>query len=1032
MASGKLTFSAFFEAIHGYAPFPWQRRLAQTVVEEGRWPRLLDLPTGTGKTSAIDVALFALARRPEIFPRRIVLVVDRRVVVDQGADHARTILAAMTSAKGGAALEVADALRSLFGGGRDDVPFLVSVMRGGMPRDESWADRPDRAVVALSTVDQVGSRLLFRGYGVSPRMAPIHAGLLGNDTLFLLDEVQLSTAFSETLRALESRWRTWHARSGGATLPDRWAAVRMSATPIGDPEDTPPFQLDQEDHTHPVLAQRLGSRKIAKLEPVKVSREEHDRVELFAAACANAAKGHLDAGSRTIAIVVNRVDTARRINRLFHESGDRQFDLALLTGRMRPLDRIDLMGSVADPSSVAGRVIAGRNRSALVRPIIVVATQCIEAGADFDFDALVTECASLDALRQRFGRLDRRGELGECRATIVARHDQVDGKEEDAIYGGALAATWKWLSSVVSSAGEIDFGMTGFPSLPGELPERESLFSAVIHSPVLMPAHIDAWAQTNPRPEPDPEVALWLHGPGRDVAEVRIVWRADLSEDLLKTSILTDGQLQSDELLPQFAVAPPSSLESISIPLVAARSWLTNQESGSFGDVEGSRAADRDRRPKDVKSVARRCVRLGRNSATIIEPGRIRPGDTLIVPSSYGGVVHGTWDPGSRSGDFVPDVGDWAQLIHRGRPVLRLVPEVIGNASATQAGTVVSGPSPLDGSTELARRVPRKSGSDDLDFDVAAEVASWINLARTDSHSRLRVLIDAVAPAHDRKPRYGVVNLARGHFAVIGRRRVDPAKLSALAESPTGEILTEDDDSSSFIGTELGLRKHLSDVRAQTEVFARSLGIADDLIADVALAAWLHDVGKADRRFQQILVGGSEFRLALQLEPLAKSAGESLDAVARARARQRSGYPAYYRHEVLSVVMLEQTEGALVAAHDPDLVLHLVGSHHGWCRPFVPGVDPGPSIPVSFDLDGLLLHGDTAHSLARFDSSVADRFFRLVDRYGWWGLAWLEAIMRLADHRASEAARHAVSEPAIQDCQSAEIDRSAPSDGGKS
>lgn len=1007
MASGKLTFDAFFEAVHGYPPFPWQRRLAQTVVSEGRWPSLLDLPTGTGKTSAIDVALFALARRPDIFPRRIVLVVDRRVVVDQGADHARAILAAMTSAREGAALEVADALRSLFGGGRGDEPFVVSVMRGGMPRDESWADRPDRAVVALSTVDQVGSRLLFRGYGVSPRMAPIHAGLLGNDTLFLLDEVQLSTAFAETLHVLQTRWRSWHSHVGAARLPGRWAAVRMSATPIGDPEDAPSFELDRDDRAHPVLARRLAARKLAVLQSVKASGEERDRVEQFAAACASAGRRHLDAGARTVAIVVNRVDTARRINRMLHETVERRFDLRLLTGRMRPLDRVDMMGSMSDPSSLAGRIIAGRVRSQSVRPIVVVATQCIEAGADFDFDALVTECASVDALRQRFGRLDRRGELGECRATVIARHDQVDGKEDDPIYGGALAATWEWLLSAAGSTGEIDFGITGFPPLPSEVSERERLFSKVEHSPVLLPAHIDAWAQTNPSPEPDPEVALWLHGPGRDVAEVRVVWRADLSEDLLAKSLLEDGQHRSEELMPQFTVAPPSSLESISIPLAAARSWLMNERAGSFGDVEGAREDDRDGSTTRVGPTVRRCVRVGRNSAMIIEPGRIRPGDTLVVPSTYGGIVHGTWDPDSRSEDFVPDLGDWAQLVHRGRPVLRLVPEVLADGSAVHE-TAIAFSSAGETAAVPAGRAPRKSGSDDQDFDVDIEVASWIELARGGAGGRLKVLLDAVAPEQDRKPRYRIVELAGGRFALIGKRRVDPMKFSALAENPAGEILTEDDDSSSFIGTELGLRRHLSEVRAQAESFARNLGIAEDLVSDIALAAWLHDVGKADRRFQQILVGGSEFRLALQLEPLAKSAGEPLDAVARARARKRSGYPAYYRHEVLSVAMLEQTEGALAAAHDRDLVLHLVGSHHGWCRPFVPGVDPGPSMPVELELDGLVLRGDTAHGLARFDSSVADRFFTLIERYGWWGLAWLESIMRLADHRASEAARDAV------------------------
>jgi CRISPR-associated endonuclease/helicase Cas3 len=60
-ALGPDHFPVFFKAVHGYDPFPWQRRLAKEVVETGRWPTLLDLPTGVGKTAAIDIAVFHLA-----------------------------------------------------------------------------------------------------------------------------------------------------------------------------------------------------------------------------------------------------------------------------------------------------------------------------------------------------------------------------------------------------------------------------------------------------------------------------------------------------------------------------------------------------------------------------------------------------------------------------------------------------------------------------------------------------------------------------------------------------------------------------------------------------------------------------------------------------------------------------------------------------------------------------------------------------------------------------------------------------------
>ncbi len=80
-------------------------------------------------------------------------------------------------------------------------------------------------------------------------------------------------------------------------------------------------------------------------------------------------------------------------------------------------------------------------------------------------------------------------------------------------------------------------------------------------------------------------------------------------------------------------------------------------------------------------------------------------------------------------------------------------------------------------------------------------------------------------------------------------------------------------------------------------------------------------------------------------------------------------------------------EEELAGAHDPELVRHLVASHHGCARPFFP-VPEGSSL---------------ADPVVRLDGGVAERFWALTRRYGWYGLAYLEAILRLADHRQSES-----------------------------
>src|SRR5690554_4369829 len=84
-------FAAFFHSLYKRPPFQWQQRLAAQVCA-GHWPDYIKLPTSSGKTAVIDIAVFALAyqaareNRPVAgrdAPRRIFFVVDRRIIVNE-------------------------------------------------------------------------------------------------------------------------------------------------------------------------------------------------------------------------------------------------------------------------------------------------------------------------------------------------------------------------------------------------------------------------------------------------------------------------------------------------------------------------------------------------------------------------------------------------------------------------------------------------------------------------------------------------------------------------------------------------------------------------------------------------------------------------------------------------------------------------------------------------------------------------------------------------------------------------------------
>ena len=335
---------------------------------------------------------------------------------------------------------------------------------------------------------------------------PVHAGLAANDSIIILDEAHCAQPFLQTVRAVR-KYREW-----GET-PQRapFQAVIMSATPPGEIAPAEIFadtSSQQGDPGHP-LGRRQLAAKPARLSEAKRVPRNGNALAALGRELADAALDLAGAGIPTVVVFANRVTTAREAHRIIRERD--MADAVLITGRMRQRERERAMCALqraapdADPQTRAGD-----------RPLIAVATQTLEIGADLDFDGMVTECASLDALRQRFGRLNRAGRDLAAPGRIIIRADQVKDGTPDPIYGEAISATWQWLNEQASAAGEIDFSIASIAALLAGMAadDRERLHPPASNATVMLPAHLDAWAQTGPDPETGPAPALdtYLHG----------------------------------------------------------------------------------------------------------------------------------------------------------------------------------------------------------------------------------------------------------------------------------------------------------------------------------------------------------------------------------------------------------------------------------------------------------------------------------------------------------------------------------------
>lgn len=914
----------------------WQYRLFRDL-EVGRFPSDIELATGLGKTSIIALWVLALGQTirtsPFLVPRRLAYVVDRRVVVDQASEFAEQIRHRLEAASNDPSNALHRLSSDLRGAGCTRGIIETSTLRGQRTLDTRWRDDPARPAILVGTVDMIGSRLLFSAYGrVGPWGRSLEAGLIGQDCLVVLDEAHLCSPFASTLAAIE--------RNNGNIAP--FVVIRMGATlapvvdllartpglstdrqsDVGESESRRPFRLLPDEASEQKVSDRLHARKIIELREATNTPGQQ---------LAEWAVGRLDnEPSAAVGIVLNTVAEARRCfehlqRRLqARELSPNNVHLVTITGSMRGWDRDELI-----QSSAYARFRSNRDRSIQHdRPAFLVATSCIEVGADIDCDHLGTEACAADSMIQRLGRVNRLGVRKQGSSVLIVGKADADGPS-----GRVFARLRRLEAAGVRLRRRKGDGerIESFECTSFELSRRltkpaspaKALFEMRVPPPALTPAVLDDLAMTSKHPHAGarPDVGRWLHGSVDDASlYVELAWRTELD-------VIADANAAT-----AFVHAFPIS------PREAARCPL-------FEAVEVVAAIRQ--RAKEDPGLAQRLMLVSRYGDPVAQSLGSLPTDEaelrqllydamIVLPTSTGG-YDGRFVDRASVGRSVVDIAEEAQPPTRARRRRLLVKS--GRVSAT------SGPkehAELDGELSIDAEAPKE--------ELMAECA----------RAASRLLGSG----------WRLIECAgTGEFGVLVARE----NRRAMEEA-------EADDAAVGFGSPVPLSQHLADARRKAELLCERLLSASDDLTDVRTAigeaAGNHDLGK-DRPWWQRAVGN------LAKQPIAKSGNASFN-----HEINRG-----YRHEVGSVAQVQQME--LSQATDPaiaDLCLHLIAAHHGHARPGFPSEAAGPI--------------RTAATLQAVEQA-ATRFVRLQSRYGWWGLAWLEALVKAADVLASREEENA-------------------------
>lgn len=507
-----MNFAEFFsQATQEGAPFPYQGRIADAP----ELPELIHAPTGAGKTATAVLGwAWRYFHTSHPTPRRLVYCLPMRVLVEQTRDEAQRW---MMNAE-------------------LDQHVKVHVLMGG-EASEDWDLSPETPAILIGTQDMLLSRALNRGYGMGRFRWPMHFGLLNNDCLWVLDEIQLmgtGLATSTQLQAFRESLGTHGAVKTvwmSATLLPRWleSIDFRSRVPALCSE-----KLNAADYRADGLRERwMATKPIRQAALVEAVASGDKKETIINANSTNVAKfvANVHVASSLTLVIVNTVERARALyqalSRLYFPKTNAKrkatateqaptIDLKLIHSRFRPVERAAWWSWLKqDAQSLQTEHPDGR---------IVIATQVVEAGVDLSARTLITELAPWPSLVQRFGRCNRRGEF--------LKHNQAQVFWLDVPSPDDTKAAPYSKNELDAARQHIrpfrDVGLQSLSEFFEQLPEsqREELFPFDPQHVIRRKDFIDLFDTTSDLSGNDIDVARFIRD--GDEIDVQVFWRSEI------------------------------------------------------------------------------------------------------------------------------------------------------------------------------------------------------------------------------------------------------------------------------------------------------------------------------------------------------------------------------------------------------------------------------------------------------------------------------------------------------------------------